>query len=90
MDAGESPGSALSESEALVRFGPSHARAMVEASAKVCAFLAALIGEESDTAQRVQAAAETLAPRARALEAATPGWTFSEDELEFPPDLVGS
>ena len=91
VDAGESPGSALTDAEALVRFGPSHARAMVEASAKVCAFLATLTGEESGIAQLVQNAAEQLARQAHALEAVAPSWSFHEvDWAEFPPDLVGS
>ncbi len=86
VDAGGSPRSEF-------HLGPSVARAMVEASAKVCSFLATLTGcDESGTALRTQKAAEALAHRADALALARPPTRpsrkqSSNGEADFPPDL---
>jgi hypothetical protein len=87
VDAGGSPRLPL-------HFGPSIARAMVEASARVCAFLATLTGEdESVTARLTLRAAEALAPRADALRlirspSPPDQERASNGDAEFPPDLV--
>jgi hypothetical protein len=86
VDAGGSPGSAL-------RFGPSLARAMVEAIARACSFLATLTSEdESDTARLAQGAAEALTRRADALaltRSASRSYRerSSNGDADFPPDL---
>lgn len=86
VDAGGSPRSEF-------HLGPSVARAMVEASARVCSFLATLTGgDESGTALRTQHAAEALAHRADALALArSPTASFrkrsSNGDADFPPDL---
>lgn len=86
VDAGGSPRSEF-------HIGPSVARAMVEASAKVCSFLATLTGgDESGTALRTQKAAEALTHRADALALARPPTRpdrkqSSNGDADFPPDL---
>jgi hypothetical protein len=78
------------------RFLPGHARATVEASAKICAFLATLADrdDETQTAHLVQRAAGALAQRAETCSimkgpiAARRDWGWNE--VDFPPDLVGS
>ena len=77
------------------RFLPSHARAMVEASAKICAFLATLSDrDETQTAHLVQRAAGALAQRAETCSimrgpiAARRDWGWND--IDFPPDVVGS
>ena len=75
------------------RFGPSLACAMVEASAKICCFLASLTDEaESDTARIAQRAAETLVKRADALSLfrfrdSAYYESSSRADIDFPPDL---
>ena len=87
VDAGGPPGSAL-------RFSPSRARAMVEASAKVCCVLETLIDdEERRTARLARRAAEALARRADALVLikASSSTRIDRDpssDIDFPPDLV--
>lgn len=79
------------------RFLPNHARVMVEASAKLCAFLATLAGRdpEVETARLVQRAAAALSARAEACSvmsgpiAARREWAWGF-EADFPPDVGGS
>jgi hypothetical protein len=85
VDGGDAPDSVL-------RLGPSWARAMVEASARLCSFVAALTGEgESGTAKLVHHATEALERRADALalirSPSRPHREPSEDD-DFPLDLA--
>lgn len=86
----------LALTDASSRFSPSRTRAIVEASAKICAFLATLTGgDESGTARLVWETAAALAQRADFLAVVRPsssprsdwGWNGFGD---FPPDLTGS
>ena len=96
VEAGVGPSAALEVAdEPDPRFLPGHARAMVEASATICAFLATLAGcdDETHTAELVQRAAGALAERAETCSIRGPiaprrdwGW----NDVDFPPDLVGS
>lgn len=93
VEAGASSAEALTEGAS--EFSPSHARALVAASAKLCWFLAALVGEdEGGTARRVLEAADGLALRADLLSAgrapSLPHWDWDWGGEEFPPDLIGS
>jgi hypothetical protein len=68
---------------------------MVEASARICSFLATLNGEEEErgTARLAERAAASLARRADSL-AVVKSSSFSRAELDpsseidFPPDMV--
>lgn len=72
--------------ETVSRFNPGTARAMVEAGAEICCFLAVLAG---DTAG--QAAGRSVRESAKALHAETPPAVLGlEPDDEFPPDVVGS
>ena len=92
VDAAGQPGAALNVMSS--RFSPSHARAMVEASAKICRFLATL-GEEGDnaTAELVRDVANGLQRRLDFRSEVTvpsPDWEWSTGDLDFPPDIIGS
>jgi hypothetical protein len=94
VDAAGEPCSALNVMSS--RFSPSHARAMVEASARICHFLATLAEEQvGGTAELVRDVARAfdlrLDHRPKFIER-EPGWEWNWhlDQLDFPPDIVGS
>jgi hypothetical protein len=98
VEAGTGPSAALEVAdEPDPRFLPAHARAMVEASAKICAFLATVAGRDAEgqTAKMVQRAARAVVGRAEACSIMRGsiaahrewGWGF---EADFPPNVVGS
>lgn len=98
VEAGLGPSAALEAAdEPDQRFLPSHGRAMVEASATICAFLTTLAGRdaEGETERLVRCAAAALAQRADACSimrgpiAARREWGWA-CEPDFPPDVVGS
>ena len=73
--------------------GPAFARAIVEESARICAFLASLVeGIPAATAVHVREEVSALAERSEHLSAGEPvrlpRWEWEWDE--FPPDLIGS
>ncbi len=78
--------------DSVLRLGPSRARAMVEASARLCCFVGALGGEdESGSARLAHRAAEALARRADALaliRSTSRSHPAPSDDLDFPPDLA--
>lgn len=93
VDAAGLPGAGSRETSS--RFSASHARALVEASAKACCFLATLAKEDEGVAERVRDTVEALSHRADVLAVITPPtlprweWGWNQD-ADFPPDLVGS
>jgi hypothetical protein len=98
VEAGAGPSAALEVAdEPDPRFLPGHACAMVEASAKICAFLATVAGRDAEgqTARLVQRAARAVARRAEACSimrgsiATRREWGWGS-EPDFPPDVVGS
>lgn len=94
VDAAGLPDAALEVTSS--RFGPRRARVMVEASAKICGFLATLTDEDdSGTAGLVQKAAFALARRTDVLSLVrpltAPHWDWEGNgDVDFPPDLIGS
>lgn len=97
VEAGIGPSAALEVADDPDRrFLPGHARAMVEASATICAFLATLADrdDETETAQLVQRAARALAQRAETSSIMggpiAPRRDWGWNDVDFPPDLVGA
>ena len=94
VDAAGEPSSALNVMSS--RFSPSHARAMVEASARICDFLATLAEERVGvTAELVRSVARAFDPRLEHRPTVTepePSWEWNwyRDQLDFPPDIIGS
>ena len=94
VDAVGQPGAALLEMSP--EFSPTRAGAMVGASARLCTFLAALVGEaDSGTAHLVEQTIPALTRWAsdrsqpRAGGTYEPGWEWT-NAVDSPPDLAGS